>query len=73
LGIVDKTAHGLVTVLAAILATNGRGWKLGLPSVVFSPELSAVHERLEAIERSNRDTRLIVLDRGPGGAPIRSD
>jgi hypothetical protein len=37
-------------------------WNLGLPRLAFSPELAAIHRRIDALERFNRDTRLLVLD-----------
>ena len=36
-------------------------WNPGLPGLVFSPE-APIHARIEALERLNRDTRLLVLD-----------
>ena len=48
--------------MAAILATMVAWWNLGLPRVVFSPEPALIHARIEALERFNRDTRLLVPD-----------
>jgi hypothetical protein len=38
-------------------------WTLCLPRLVFSPE-APNHARIAALEQSNLDTRLLVLDRG---------
>jgi hypothetical protein len=48
--------------VAAVFATVGTRWNLGLPRLVFSPE-APHHARIAALEQSNRDTRLLVLDR----------
>jgi hypothetical protein len=42
--------------LAAIVATMVAWWNLGLPRLVFSPELAPVHRRIEALEQSSNST-----------------
>jgi hypothetical protein len=37
-------------------------WNLGLPRLVFSSEIKAIHDRTDRVERFNEDTRLLVLD-----------
>ena len=54
-----KTAHGLAAIVAVIFPTMVSWWNLGLPRLVFSPE-APMHARIEALERLNRDTRLLV-------------
>ena len=48
--------------MAAVLATMVAWWNLGLPRLVFSPELAPIHRRIEALEQFNRDSRLLVPD-----------
>ena len=50
-----KTAQGVAAIMAAIFATMIAWLNLGLPGLVFSPEAP-----IEALERLNRDTRLLV-------------
>ena len=50
-----KTAQGVAAIVAAIFATMVAWWNLGLPRVVFSPELATVQTRIEALERLNRE------------------
>jgi hypothetical protein len=66
-----KTAHGMLTVIATLLATIVAWWHIGLPRLLFSSEIMAIHARIDA-EAFNRDTGLLVLDQTPGGAPIHS-
>ena len=54
-----KTAHGLAAIIAALFASMVAWWNPGLPGLVFSPE-APIHARIEALERLNRDTRLLV-------------
>jgi hypothetical protein len=65
-----KTAQGVAAIVAAVFATMVAWWNLGLPRLVFSPELEPIHARIGALERLNRDTRLLVPR--PSGAPILS-
>ena len=58
-----KTAQGVAAIIAAVFASMVAWWNLGLPRLVFSPELALIHRRIEALEQFNRDTRLLVLDR----------
>ena len=57
-----KTAQGVAAISAAIFATMVAWWNLGLPRLVFSPELAPIHRRIEALEQFNRDSRLLVPD-----------
>jgi hypothetical protein len=50
----------VAAIVAAIFATMVARWNLGLPRLVFSPELAPVHRRIEALEQFNRDTRLLA-------------
>jgi hypothetical protein len=52
----------VAAIVGAILATMVAWWNLGLPRVVFWPELAPIHRRIDALERFNCDTRLLVLD-----------
>jgi hypothetical protein len=57
-----KTAQAVAAIVAVIFATMGVWWNLGLPRLVFLPELAPIHARIEALEQFNRDTRLLMLD-----------
>jgi hypothetical protein len=57
-----KTVQRVAAIVAAIFATMVAWWDLDLPRLVFSPDLAPIHRRIEALERFDRDTRLLVLD-----------
>jgi len=57
-----RNAHGVVAVVATILAVVATWWQLGLPRAVFSDEILALHARIDA-EAFNRDTRRLVSTR----------
>jgi hypothetical protein len=63
-GLIDwiKTVQGIAAIVAVIFATVVAWWNLGLPHLVFSPELAPIHVRIEALEQFNRETRLLALD-----------
>jgi hypothetical protein len=50
----------MFTVLATALAIVATWWQLGLPQVVFSSEIMAIHARIDTLEAFN--PRLLVLD-----------
>jgi hypothetical protein len=64
-----KTAQGMLPTFAAALAIVA-WWNLGLPCLVFSDE-APIRAPIEALERCNRDTRLLCST-SPAGAPIPS-
>jgi hypothetical protein len=47
-----KTTQGIAAIVAAIFATMVVWWNLGLPRVVFSLELPAIHRRIEVLEQA---------------------
>jgi hypothetical protein len=47
----------VAAIMAAISGTMLAWWNLGLPRLVFLPELAPIHARIEALEQFNRDTR----------------
>jgi hypothetical protein len=47
---------------AVIYATVVAWWNLGLPRLLFSPELAPIHRRIEAPEQFNRDTQPLAPD-----------
>ena len=55
-----KTAQGVAAISAAIFATMVAWWNLGLPRLVFSPELARIHAGSAALKQFNR---------APGSSP----
>ena len=58
-----ETIQGIAAIFAVIFATMVAWWPLCLPGLVFWPE-APNHARIAALEQFDRDTRLLVLDRG---------
>lgn len=58
-----KATHGVV---ASVPAVFSRQWSpaaaSATPCLVFSPEPTPIHRRIEAPEQFNRDTQRLVLD-----------
>jgi hypothetical protein len=57
-----KTIQGIAAIVAVIFATVVAWWNLGLPRLVFSPELPPVHRRIEVARAIRPGHRLLVLD-----------